>query len=117
MAHRHLSIAVLTGVLAGVLLGAGAVRTAELTAELILARTDSVRRSQRTNEVFYDMGLTNPGVEDSRTAARTEDTRSEKGLRGAATAAQIARSCQKVTDRSGCLEDALKRALEQQVGY
>ena len=118
MARRHLSIAVLTGVLAGVLLGAGAVRTAELTADMLIARMDFVKRSQRSNQVYLeDQGIPNPGVADARNEARDADSRSEKGLHGAATAAQIARGCQQFTDRAGCLEDALARALEQQAGY
>jgi len=116
MAHRHSTVAILLGIMVGVLLGAGTVHFAEVSANVLVARMDFVKRSQRTNDVYKTEGMENPGVADSRNTARTPDTRSEKGLRGAATAAEIARGCMRFTDRAGCLEDALQRAMEMQSG-
>lgn len=113
MAKRHLNIAVLVGLLVGVLLGAGALRTAEVTADVLVARMDFVKRSQRTNEVYSDQGLQNPGVADARNTARTTDTRTEKGLRGAATARDIARGCLDQDESQEALSACLARAIKQ----
>lgn len=112
MAHRQFRIAILSATLVGVLLGAGVTQFASITADMLVARTDFVKRSQRSNEVFSDQGQQNPGTPDARNEGRTSDTRTEKGV----TAAQIARGCANANDRAGCLEDAFKCAMDQICG-
>ncbi|MDD5040793.1 MAG: hypothetical protein PHX87_06350 [Candidatus Peribacteraceae bacterium] len=124
MANRKSTrLAVLVGVLAGVLLGAGVSHFAEVTADLLIARSDFNYRSQR-----YNRDLANEGIfrGDGLAGARTLDwgtaeTRTEKApataLRGAAI--EQLRYCagQSPDRRSQCLVNAanqiLKDAAEQ----
>jgi len=119
MAKRNNTrLVALVGVLAGVLIGAGAVQTAELTADLLIARTDFNYRSQR-----YNHDLANEGIQrgDGMTGARfldwgTLDERTEKApataLRGAAL--EKLRYCngQSPDRRSQCLINAANQILQ-----
>ncbi|OIO53895.1 hypothetical protein AUJ46_04095 [Candidatus Peregrinibacteria bacterium CG1_02_54_53] len=121
--HKQTRVAVLTALLVGVLMGAGAVHYAELTANLLIARTDFNYRSQRYNrnlaneEIFRSDGLDGA----RRLEWSNEETRTEKApataLRGAAL--NRLRYCegQSPVRRSQCLVNTanqiLKDAAEQ----
>ena len=107
MANRT-TIAVLTGLVVGALMGAGAVQYATITADILVARIDSVKRFPRDNGVIQQ----NPGIPDSRTEARTADTRTEKTVHGAATLGESARSCQKQFPSGPERADCLGKVIE-----
>jgi len=120
MAHRHHSLPVLLGLLVGVILGIGTVQVAELSADLLLARTDLNYRSQRYNRVL-DMEQMNrsDGLEGARALDwSTADTRTEKApataLRGSAI--EKLRFCdgQSATRRSQCLINAANQILQEE---
>lgn len=125
MAKRNTTrLAVLVGLLAGVLMGAGAVHYAELTADLLIARTDFNYRSQRYNETLNNEGITRgTGMAGARFLDwGTLDTRTEKAPATAlhGTAIERLRYCdgQSTVRRSQCLVNAaneiLKKAAEQE---
>lgn len=118
MANNKTRVALLTGLLAGVLMGAGAVHYAELTANLLIARTDFNYRSQRYNRDLAEEGIYR---DDGMTGARrlewsTSETRTEKApataLRGAAL--ERLRYCegQSSVRRSQCLINTANQILE-----
>ena len=83
-------LTVLVGLLVGVLLGVGTVHFAEMTADLLIARTDFNYRSQRYNETLDNEGINRgTGMAGARRLEwKTGDTRTEKvtapSLHGAA---------------------------------
>ncbi|MDD5103581.1 MAG: hypothetical protein PHX93_04230 [Candidatus Peribacteraceae bacterium] len=112
-------LAALVGLLVGVLLGAGTVHYAEVTADLLIARTDYYYRSQR-----YNRDLGNEGIYrgDGLAGARrlewsNEDTRNEKApataVHGAADLEKL-RYCegQSSVRRSQCLVNAANQILQ-----
>lgn len=111
-------VAVLVGMLAGVLMGAGAVHYAELTADLLIARTDFHYRSQRYNDTLNNQGFNRDDgmVGARRLDWRNEETRTEKApapaLRGSAI--EKLRYCegQSPVRRSQCLVNAANAILQ-----
>ncbi|ALM09665.1 MAG TPA: hypothetical protein DEB30_00755 [Candidatus Peribacter riflensis] len=122
MANRHIRVAALTGLLVGVLMGAGVVHYAELTADLLIARTDYNYRSQRYNRELDMQGLNrDDGIVGARRLEWSNDeTRTEKapatGLRGAAL--ERLRYCegQSPVRRSQCLVNAANAILQEAAG-
>lgn len=113
-------VAVLVGLLAGVLMGAGAVHYAELTANMIVARTDYNYRSQRYNEILDNEGIArSTGLSGARRLDwSTDETRTEKvpatALHGVAI--EKLRYCvgQSSVRRSQCLINAANEILEDE---
>lgn len=111
-------LTVLVGLLVGVLLGAGTVHFAEMTANLLIARTDFNYRSQRYNETLNNEGITRgTGMPGARFLDwGTLDARTEKApataLRGAAI--EKLRFCegQSPDRRSQCLVNAANKILQ-----
>lgn len=119
MAKRNTTrLTVLVGLLVGVLLGVGTVHFAEVTADLLIARTDFNYRSQRYNETLSNEGIArDTGMPGARTLDwGTLDTRTEKApataLRGAAI--EKLRYCkgQSADRRSQCLVNAANQILQ-----
>lgn len=112
-------VAVLLSMLAGVLMGAGTVQIANMTAEQLTARTDYNYRSQR-----YNRNLANEGIQrsDGMTGARfldwaDDETRTEKAPATAfhGSAIEKLRFCegQSPVRRSQCLVNAANEILEE----
>jgi len=117
--NKNTRLAVLVGLLAGVLMGAGAVHYAEMTADL-LARTDFNYRSARYNETLSNEGISRgTGLTGARRLDwRTDETRTEKVpatvLHGAAI--EKLRYCagQSTVRRSQCIINAANQILEDE---
>lgn len=113
---KNTRLAALVGVLVGVLMGAGAVHTAELTADMLLARTDFHYRSQRYNETVNDEGLQRDDglVGARRLDWRTEETRTEKAPNTGVHAAAVEKALGNCPERNvQCLVNELNKMLGQ----
>jgi hypothetical protein len=107
MANRKTVLAVLTGLLVGALMGAGVIQYAELTADVLMARTDYHYRSARYNsQQESDPALLR---NDGMTGVRGTEPKTAT-LRGAASAKESARSCNRIGDmtaRAKCLNKVI----------
>jgi|GEM_PF-1763477 len=113
-------LAILVSLLAGVILGVGTVHYAEMTANMIVARTDFNYRSQRYNDTLANEGISRG---DGLSGARgldwsTTDTRTEKAPATAlhGVAIEKLRYCvgQSPVRRSQCLVNAANEILEDE---
>jgi len=118
MANRHLPV--LLGLLVGVILGIATVHVAEVSADLLLARSDLNYRSQRYNRIL-DMEQTyrSDGQEGARSLDwSTAETRTEKAPATAVhgSAIEKLRFCdgQSATRRSQCLINAANQILKDE---
>ncbi len=114
---KNTRLAAFVGVLVGVLIGAGAVHTAELTADMLLARTDFHYRSARYNQVTTDNSLYR---DDGFTGARrldwrNEETRTEKVTSPALHSAALEEALGKCPERNvQCLVNEINKLINQQ---
>lgn len=113
---KHTHLAAFVGVLVGVLMGAGAVHTAELTADMLLARTDFHYRSARYNQVTSDESIMR---DDGLTGARrldwrNDETRTEKVTSPALHSAALEEALSKCPERNvQCLVNEINKLIQQ----
>lgn len=112
MANRT-TIAVLTGLVVGTLMGAGAVQYATLTADILVARSSQIYRNQRSINEAKEQGLEDEGktgidLKWHSAAARTQ-------ARGAS-AKQAVSGCTRINDgaaRAACLQDLIDQITSE----
>jgi hypothetical protein len=118
MVRRNTIVTVLTGLVVGALLGAGAMQYASLTANMLVARTDDNYRSQRYNSTLDAEGIyRSDGLPGARSLDwATADTRTEKApaaIHGAALEKQRYCPGQSSDRRSQCLINEVNNILEE----
>lgn len=110
MANRT-TLAVLTGLVVGALMGAGAVQYATLTADILVARTYDSYRSQRYNSLQGSPAeLRNDGM------AGVRSPTSKAATHGAGSTKLSTRTCVKYSnpiERSECLEKLIESYVQE----